>query len=70
MLGAFKSVEGGMSLRAAARMYNVPVESLRRQVNGTVDVVCKPGPPSVLNKEEDALACYVIQMVDMGFGLS
>ena len=71
MLGAIKSVEIGTSLRAASRMYNVPVESLRRRVIGNVDVTCRPGPPSVLSKEEeDAIATYVIEMVEMGFGLS
>ncbi len=71
MVGAIKSAEEGMSLRAASRMYNVPLETLRRRVNGSVDIGCKPGPPSVLSKEEeDALAHYVIEMVSMGFGLS
>lgn len=70
MVGAIKSAEEGMSLRAASRMYNVPLETLRRRVNGSVDIGCKPGPPSVLSKEEeDALAHYVIEMVSMGFGL-
>ena len=71
MVGAIKSVEDGMSLRAASRMYNIPLETLRRRVNGSVDIDCRPGPSSVLSKEEeDALALYIVKMVEMGFGLS
>ena len=57
--------------RSASRMYNVPLETLRRWVNGSVDIICRPGSPSILStEEEDALAQYIVQMVDMGFGLS
>ena len=70
MLAAVKQVESGMGLREAARLYNVPCESLRRRVNGTVGLDCRPGPPTVLTKEEeDALVHYCFQMADMGFGL-
>ena len=44
--------EGGKGLREASRMYNVPVETLRRRVTGAVEIECKPGPPTVLTKEE------------------
>ena len=51
-------------------MCNVPLESLRRRVNGTVDIICRPGPPSILTREEeDCLAHYIVDMVEMGFGL-
>jgi hypothetical protein len=41
--------------------YTVALESLRRRVIGTVDIVCRPGPPPVLSKEEEgAIANYVI----------
>lgn len=59
------------SLREAARLYNVPVETLRRRVIGSVEMGCKPGPPTVLTTEEETrLAKYLVDMVDMGFGLS
>ena len=32
-------VEKGKGLREAARLYNVPVETLRRRVTGAVDIV-------------------------------
>ena len=69
MVGAIKTVEeDGKSLRGASR---VPLETLRRRVNETVDVACRPGPLPVLSKEEeDALAHYIIQMVNMEIGLS
>ena len=56
--------------REAARFYNVPFETLRRRVNGTVECGCRPGPSTVLKEEEDKLAIYLIEMADMGFGLS
>ena len=32
---------------------------------------CRPGPPTVLTKEEEVkLADYIMKMADMGFGLS
>ena len=44
MMEAVAFVQNGNSLRQAARLYNVPVETLRRRVNGAVSVDCKPGP--------------------------
>ena len=58
-------------LREAARLYNVPIETLRRCVNGSVKLDCKPGPAIVLTEEEeDRLAEYLIKMSEMGFGLT
>ena len=60
-----------MTVREASRLYNVPFKTLRRRVNGSVKPGCKPGPATVLSEaEEEQLASYLIQMVDMGFGLS
>ena len=59
-----------MGLREAARCYNVPVETLKRRVKGLVPVECKPGPPTVLAKEEDQLYEYLINMADMGYGIT
>lgn len=68
---AVDSVAEGKGLREAARMYNVPVETLRRRVNGTVGVDCKPGPATILTvEEEDEVCAYLIKMADMGFGLT
>ena len=64
------SVENGKGLREAARLYNVPVETLRRRVTGVVDIVCRPGPPTVLTEdEEQRLAVYIAEMGQMGFCL-
>ena len=53
MKEAVAYVQSGKPLREAARLYNVPVETLRRRTNGTVDLECKPGPCTVLTKEEE-----------------
>ena len=71
MAAAVRSVREGMGLRESARLYNVPIETLRRRVIGSVDLGCKSGPPTVLTKdEEDMLARYLVEMADMGFELS
>ena len=71
MAAAMQSVQEGKGLREAARLYNVPVESLRRRVLGTVSIDCQPGPPTILTtEEEDQLCKYIIEMADIGFGLT
>ena len=72
MAAAVKHVEEhGFSLRESSRLYNVPLETLRRRVNGTVAVDCHPGPKTVLTEEEEAkLADYLLQMSEMGYGLT
>ena len=68
MILAVKNVEDGLE---AARQYNVPVETLRRRVTGAVSTDCRPGPPTVLTSEEETrLAQFLIEMSDMGFGLT
>ena len=62
---------GLIGLREAARQYNVPVETLRRRVTGAVSTDCRPGPTTVLTSEEETrLAQFLIEMSDMGFGLT
>ena len=70
MAATVRSAREGMGLRESARLYNVPVETLRRRVISSVDLGCKSGPPTVLTKEEeDMLARYLVEMADMRFGL-
>ena len=58
-------------LREAARLYNIPVETLRRHVNGSVEVGARPGPATILtDEEEDMLVKYLVEMADMGYGLT
>ena len=54
---AIKNVSEGKGLKEAARLYNAPVETLRR-VTDKVDNDCHPGPPTVLMKEEETTLCY------------
>ena len=71
MTEAVKAVEAGMSLRQEPEVYNVPVETTRRRVLGKISVDCKPGPATVFSKEEEnELVDYVVQMANMGFGLT
>ena len=70
MSRAAKYVSEGGGLREAARLYGVPHETLRR-VLGVVEMGCKPGPSTILTKdEEERLDRYIVDMADMGFGLS
>ena len=63
-------IQSGSSLRQAAKLYNVPVKTLRRRFNGTVTLDCKPGLSTVLTADkEQCLADYMIEMADCGFGL-
>ena len=63
--------KGGKGLREKARLYNLPVESLRRRVTGSVELNCRPGPSTVLTEEEEErLATYLIHMSEMGYGIS
>ena len=59
-------VEDAQLLREMSRL---PLETLRRRVNGTVMLGCKPGPATILTDEEDPL-CYQIEISDMGYGLT
>ena len=63
MVNAIKSVQEGKGLREASRLYNVPVETLRRRVTGAVDAVCRLGPLTVLTESEgQCLAVYIADM--------
>ena len=67
---AYKDDEN-LSYRQVSRMYDIPVESLRRRIIGTVEIDCRPGPSPVFSPdEEDKLCKYLIEMSDMGFGLT
>ena len=68
-LKAVKLNEKG--LRQAARESDVPVTTLKRRVDGEVPLNAKPGPPTVLTKEEEDKLCnYCFAMCDMGYGLT
>ena len=60
----------GASIRESARKYNVPVTTLYRRVKGLVEMGSRPGPDPVLSSAEDRLSSYLIEMANMGLGLS
>ena len=71
MAAALQSVQDGKGLREASRLYNVPVETLRRRVTGQVEPGCRPGPATILTDEkEDRLCHYLTEMCDIGYGLT
>ena len=71
MKSAVKAVEKGNGLREAARMLNVPVETLRRRVAGEVPIQCRPGPKPILTADEEtAISKYCVRMAEMGFDLT
>ena len=57
MAAAYQAVLDGKGLRETSRLYNVPVETLRRRVNGSVDLGCKPGPATILTAEQEDHLC-------------
>ena len=60
MINGVKSVKKGKDLREAARLYNVPVETLRRQVTGALDIACRPWPSYCLRViTSDIIASFV-----------
>ena len=47
----------------------MPLETLRRRVNGMVPMDCQPGPRIVLSEEDETkLADYLRQMSGTGMG--
>ena len=48
MLGAIKSIEGGMSRTAAAERHGVPLSTLRDHFNCKVIHGTNPGPPGLI----------------------
>ena len=71
MAAAYQAVLDGKGLRETSRLYNVPVETLRRRVNGSVGLGCRPGPATILTVEQEDLLCeHIIKIADMGYGLT
>ena len=54
-------------LRQAAREYDVPVTTLKRRIDRALPADCKPGPSTVLLKEEQ-LVQYIVEMAEKRFG--
>ncbi|XP_071799787.1 uncharacterized protein [Asterias amurensis] len=64
-------VENKMSIRNAARQYNLSYGFLYRRVSGEVDVDSRNGPVPFFNAEEErALARWLSEMAKRGMGLS
>ncbi|KAK9753781.1 CENP-B N-terminal DNA-binding domain [Popillia japonica] len=64
--------EGGLSIRKSERTYQIPFNTIRRRVNGSVDMHCKrPRPQSLLGAEcEKDIYEAVVQLQKMGHGLT
>ena len=71
MLNAMKKVEEGSTVSAAARMCRVSRRTLDDRIRGRVAHGSRPGPSTVLTKEEeDALMAYLLYMAERGFPLT
>ena len=72
MIQAVNAVKvDGEALRKASREYGVPVATLKRRFDGLLAVDARPGPSTVLTREEeDKLYQYCLDMADMGYGLT
>ena len=69
MIRAMNAVKvDGEALRKASREYGVPVATLQRRVDGLVAVDARPGPSTVLTREEEDKLCQYC--LDMGCGLT
>jgi hypothetical protein len=62
---------GNISIRESERMYSVTFNSIRRRVNGSVDMVCqRPGPKAALGVElKKELYEAVIELQKIGHGI-
>ena len=69
---AVKMVDNGsLSIRAAAKHYNVPRSTLADRFNGRVEIGVKPGRKSALApKIEDQIVKQSLEAAEAGFGIS
>ena len=63
--------EATLSIREAANKWGVTKSTLHERLQGKVGVDRRPGPPSILTKEEEhRIAVWLLEMADRGFGVS
>ena len=63
-----KTLEAKLSIREAANKWGVTKSTLHERLQGKVGVDRRPGPPSILTKEEEHR--IAVAMADRGFGVS
>ena len=70
MLAATKAViEGGMSVRQAAELHQVPKSTLGDRVSGRVLPGARSGPPTYLSsEEEEELVIFLSRVAQIGHG--
>ena len=51
---AVKSINDGMGIREASRVYNIPFEILWQQTTNTVQLECHSGPPTILTDNDSS----------------
>lgn len=68
MVAAIAAVRGGLSVRAAARQFNVPKTTLLYKIRGVYPEARKMGPGTIFSiDEEQLLAKWVLDMAKAGF---
>ena len=69
MQAALRRIQlGELSVKAAARAYNLPRSTLQDKYHGRTPVYCRQGPDPVLTShEEDRLVSWAFEMSRVGF---
>ena len=59
---------GTLGVNRAAEQFGVPRTTLKDRISGRVEHGCKSGPVPYLNKEEEQLVNFLIQLAKIGHG--
>ena len=71
MKNAVEAVKGGMAVRHASDLYDVPKSTLSDKALGKVPMRARSGPPSYLTiEEEEELTSFLLEMAKIGYALT
>ena len=68
---AYQAVIDRKGLREMSRLYAIQVETLRRRVNESFELGCRPGLAIIITDEQENLLCeYTIKIADTEYRLT